>query len=224
MVMQHSRMEPVPVRRVWPHEEQVFTPWLAEHFDMLNDALDLNMEVIAQEEVIPGAGRADILARNGDTVAIIENQLDGSDDDHLVRMLHYAANRRAKLVVWVAHGFTDKHREIVGWLNDADGIDIYCVEVSAWRIGDSVAPMFRRVVRCPTTGLNPKHWPSELRTRRTGPITAHSLPACGTPVWFTWWNRAGRAMSVFGGSALRWTMCTMGWRMALRTASPRLSC
>ena len=79
-------------------------------------------------------------------MAIIENQLDGSDDDHLVRMLHYAANRRAKLVVWVAHGFTAKHREIVGWLNDADGIDIYCVEVSAWRIGDSVAPMFRRVV------------------------------------------------------------------------------
>ena len=53
MVMQLSRMEPVPVRRVWPHEEQDFTPWLAEHFDMLNDALDLNMEVIAPEEVIP---------------------------------------------------------------------------------------------------------------------------------------------------------------------------
>lgn len=146
MVMELSRMEPVSVRTVWPHEERDFTPWLAEHFDYLNDALDMNMVVVAQEAIIPGAGRADILARSGDFNAIIENQLEGSDDDHFVRMLHYAARNEAQVVIWIAHGFQASHREILRWLNEHSDLDIYCVEVSAWSIGGSVAPMFRRVV------------------------------------------------------------------------------
>lgn len=146
METQLARMEPVPIRLVWPHEEHNFTPWLADNFDYLNDALDLDMEVIGQEEDVLGAGRADIIARSGSDVVIIENQLENSDDDHFVRMLHYAANRGATQIVWVAGGFTEKHQEILGWLNRMGGIDIYCVEVSAWRIADAVAPMFRQVV------------------------------------------------------------------------------
>ena len=145
-MMQLSRMEPVPVRRVWPHEELNFTPWLAEHFDYLNDALDLDMKVTAVEKNIPGSGRADIVARCGDAVVIVENQLGSSDDDHFVRMLHYAARSEAQVVIWIAHGFYPKHREILKWLGESSSIAIYCVEVSAWSIDGAVAPMFRRVV------------------------------------------------------------------------------
>ena len=145
-MMQLSRMEQVPVRRVWPHEENHFTPWLAEHFDYLNDALDLNMTVVGLEQNIPGSGRADIVARCGDAVVIVENQLESSDDDHFVRMLHYAARSEAQVVIWIAHGFYPKHREILKWLDESSSIDIYCVEVSAWSIDGAVAPMFRRVV------------------------------------------------------------------------------
>ena len=145
-MMQLFRMEPVPVRRVWPHEELNFTPWLADHFDYLNDALDLDMKVVGLEQNIPGSGRADIVARCGDSVVIVENQLGSSDDDHFVRMLHYAARSEAQVVIWIAHGFYPKHREILKWLDESSSIDIYCVEVSAWSIDGAVAPMFRRVV------------------------------------------------------------------------------
>lgn len=154
MVMELSRMEPVPIRTVWPHEERDFTPWLAEHFDYLNDALDMNMVVMAQEAEIQGAGRADIVARSGDSNAIIENQLEGSDDDHFVRMLHYAARHEAQVVVWIAQGFQHSHRDILRWLNEHSDLDIYCVEVSAWSIDGSVAPMFRQVV--PSDWVEPK--------------------------------------------------------------------
>ena len=159
-----SRMEPVSVRRVWPHEEHNFTPWLAEHFDYLNDALDLDMEVVSVEEIIPGAGRADIVARSNGDMAIIENQLESSDDDHFVRMMHYAAKSRAQRIIWVAHGFDDKHRDILAWLNENSTLDIYCVEVSAWRIGEAVAPMFRRVV--PSDWVEPQALKERVRSQQ----------------------------------------------------------
>ena len=153
MVMELSRMEPVSIRTVWPHEERDFTPWLAEHFDYLNDALDMNMVVVATEEPV-GNGRADIVARSGDSNAIIENQLEGSDDKHFVQMLYYAAQKQATVLVWIAQGFTERHREILYWLDESSTISIYCVEVSAWSIDGSVAPMFRRVV--PNDWVEPK--------------------------------------------------------------------
>lgn len=146
MPIQLFRMESVPVREVWSHEEQDFTPWLAEHFSYLNEVLDLDMVVEGIEEQIPGSGRADIVARSGNITAIVENQLGGSDDDHFVRMLHYAARTNAKIVIWVAPGFYPKHREILKWLGESSTIAIYCVEVSTWSIDGLVAPMFRRVV------------------------------------------------------------------------------
>lgn len=198
MVMELSRMEPVPVRTVWPREERDFTPWLAEHFDYLNDALDMNMVVVAQEEEIQGAGRADIVARSNESSAIIENQLEGSDDDHFVRMLHYAARHEAQVVVWVAHGFHRKHREILQWLNEHSDLDIYCVEVSAWSIGGSVAPMFRRVV--PNDWVEPKALKERIEIQQIRSFyrplleqlaeagMVHAEPDWGTTTGYQWFE------------------------------------
>ena len=38
------------VREVWPHEERDFTPWLANHADLLGAELGLQLELVAQEK------------------------------------------------------------------------------------------------------------------------------------------------------------------------------
>lgn len=67
-----------------------------------------------------------------------------SDDDHLARLLGYAATRDASVVIWITSGFWQWHLDILDWL-DKGGVEIYGVEVSAWRIGDSTAPYFELV-------------------------------------------------------------------------------
>ena len=144
-----GKLEPVPLRTIWPHEERNFTPWLAENLHLLSEVLDLNLELIDTESTLPYAGRVDILAKDKDNDAnvIIENQLENSDDDHFARLIGYAASRDARTLIWVAGGFWEWHRRMLDWLNEENGIDAYGVEVRAWRIGDAFAPDLRCVAR-----------------------------------------------------------------------------
>ena len=80
-----ARMHPVPVRDIWPSEDRNFTPWLAKNIDLLGDALGFDLEGAETEVSMPDGRRADIVAQYGDQTAIIENQLEASDDDHFVR-------------------------------------------------------------------------------------------------------------------------------------------
>ena len=139
-------LERVDVREAWQHEERHFTPWLADNLHRLNAVLDMNLELVATEDWKPGAGRADILAKDtGSGVnVVIENQLEWSDDSHFARLLGYAASRDAQVVIWVSSGFWQWHLSILDWLGKA-GVEIYGIEVSAWRIGDAVAPHFELV-------------------------------------------------------------------------------
>ena len=78
------------VRDMWPDEARDFTPWLAENLHQLGDVLDLKLELVQKEKAV-GPMSLDILAREvntGDMVAI-ENQLEWSDSDHLVRNFLY---------------------------------------------------------------------------------------------------------------------------------------
>ena len=94
-------LELVEVRKVWNHEERDFTPWLADNLPRLNAVLDMNLELVATEDRKQEAGRADILAKDTGSGAnvVIENQLGWSDDNHLARLLGYAASRDAKVVM-----------------------------------------------------------------------------------------------------------------------------
>lgn len=144
-----GKLEPVRPRKIWQHEERDFTPWLANNLHLLNEALDLDLELIDTESYLPGSGRVDILAKDQDrdAVVVIENQLESSDDDHFARLIGYAASRNARILIWVAGGFYEWHRRMLDWLNAADDIDAYGVEVSAWRIGAAMAPELRCVAR-----------------------------------------------------------------------------
>ena len=120
----------------------------------------------------PSPGRVDIIARQAGTgaIVVIENQLEVSDDSHLLRLLGYAANADANILVWIASDFTGYHRSILSWLNDSDTIDVYAVTVNAYHVGDALAAYFRTVVDRPN--LDREHPP--LPGRPLTPVTRNS--------------------------------------------------
>ena len=141
----------VRLREAWPDEARDFTPWLANNIDLLGDKLDLKLEKVKTEVTLPGAGRVDIYARqaNTDAKVVIENQLGESDDSHCLRLLGYASNAEANILVWVARTFNSYHKSILEWLNDADTIHVYAVTVHAYRVGEALAADFHTVVEPP---------------------------------------------------------------------------
>ncbi len=145
-------LEPVKsLWEVWSHEAHCFTPWLAKRLDRLGDALSMELKLEATEVTLPLAGRADIVARQAPTGAmvVIENQLGESDDSHCLRLLGYAADAEASIVVWLAQSFTPYHQRVLNWLNEADNIDVYAVTVRAYRVDKALAVDFQTVVQPP---------------------------------------------------------------------------
>ena len=146
-----NALDPVSLREVWPDEARDFTPWLANHLHLLESKLNLALQLVAVEATLPEAGRVDIIAEQVSTKAkvVIENQLGESDDSHCLRLLGYAANADANILVWVARDFTKYHRDILSWLNESDNIAVYAVAVKAYRVAEAIAADFQLVVEPP---------------------------------------------------------------------------
>lgn len=126
-----SQSERVHLREVWPNETWDFTPWLAKNLDLLSKAVDMELTPI-QEEAYGWAGYLDILAETtGGTKVAIENQLEASDSDHMARLLGYAINHDAVVLIWVAPYFHEYHQRILGGLKEAmhGKKEIYAVEI-----------------------------------------------------------------------------------------------
>lgn len=47
--MHISRLEPIPLRELWPNEARDFTTWLAENLDFLGEALGMELSLVEQE-------------------------------------------------------------------------------------------------------------------------------------------------------------------------------
>ena len=144
-------IEDVNPRKVWPNEASDFTPWLAEHIDLLGEALGLDIE-ITQTEAAVGAFSLDILGTvlGSDRVVIIENQLERTDHVHLGQLLAYAAGLDANIVVWISPDVRDEHRQAIHWLNEraTDAVAFFAVNLEVWRIGNSLpAPRFNVVAQ-----------------------------------------------------------------------------
>lgn len=156
-------IERVDLREVWSNEAQDFTPWLAKSLDKLGEALGLDLELRSAEAAV-GRFSLDVLAHDlgSNRPVIIENQLEGTNHDHLGKLLTYAAGYDAYAAVWLTREFRDEHRAVLEWLNGRTGEDtaFFGVVVEAWRIDNSrPAPHFRVVAM-------PNDW--QRRTARIG--------------------------------------------------------
>jgi Domain of unknown function (DUF4268) len=144
-----GRLFAVDVRDYWADEARDFTPWLAreENLKLLSETIELDLELFKVEEPI-GPFRADIVAKDGEHLVIVENQLGRTDHRHLGQLMVYATNREAKAVVWIATKITDEYRKVLDWLNDntPETISFFGLEIQLWRIGESPpAPRFNVV-------------------------------------------------------------------------------
>jgi hypothetical protein len=164
-----GRLVSVPLREVWAHEANDFTPWLAEadNVALLAETLGLGELQIRGTEVPVGNFYIDILARDIEgNVVIIENQFGPTDHTHLGQIITYIAGQEGKaIIVWIAETFREEHRAAIDWLNAStiEGFDFFAVEVEALKIGNSVpAPRFNVVAK-------PNEWSRDVtRTTRSG--------------------------------------------------------
>lgn len=160
-----GRLKGVPLREIWPAEERDFTPWLADHIDLLGEALGLPLRVLDREAGV-GPFRAGLLVEDAETgaVGIVENQLGKSDHTHLGQLLTYAAGYDASIIIWVVGEAREEHVETINWLNaqSSEDIGFFLVRIEVWRIGSSPpAPRFEVV-------SEPNAWSRALRSAARG--------------------------------------------------------
>ena len=143
-----GKLKEIDVRELWKHEQYHFSQWLAreENIEYLNEILGLTL-INVDWEVYVGPYRCDIVAKDetsGITV-IIENQLEGTNHEHLGKIITYASGLGAKVMVWIVKEAKEEHRAAIEWLNNNTNGDInfFLLEIHAYKIGDSdPAPKF----------------------------------------------------------------------------------
>lgn len=150
--MEISRLEPVPLRTLWPSEAYDFTTWLAENLDLLGETLGMELSLL-QQEASAGVFSADILAEDasGDAI-VIENQLERTDHDHLGKLITYLSNLDAKAAIWVTSDPRPEHETAIHWLNEMLPADtaFFLIKLEAYRIENSPPAPLLSVVAGPT--------------------------------------------------------------------------
>ncbi len=138
----------VDVRELWKHEQYDFSNWLAkeDNIEYLNEILGLTL-IDVNKEVYVGPYRCDLVAKDetSGTRIIIENQLEGTNHDHLGKIITYASGLNANIIVWIVKEAKEEHRSAIEWLNNntVDGIGFFLIEIHAYKIGNSEpAPKF----------------------------------------------------------------------------------
>lgn len=169
--MELGKFEKVVITKVWPKEDQHFTPWLANetNISLLGEALNMDFEVQGTE-VWVGKYKADIVCKEAgsDGYVIIENQYGKTDPRHLGQIMTYASGLNATTIVWIAEKFEAEHRSAIDWLNSVtnDSVAFFGIEIELFRIGDSKpAPMFNVI-------CSPNEWNKSVRRKtETGTLT-----------------------------------------------------
>lgn len=154
MTAELGRLEPVPLRNLWPHEANDFTPWLAlpDNLSLLAKTLNLGELSEVRTEVPVINFYIDILAKDEQGGGVlIENRFGPTDHKHLGQIMTYLAGQEGTVtVVWIAEIFGEAHRAAIDWLNanTTDSSNFFAVQIEAWKIGGSApAPRFNIVAK-----------------------------------------------------------------------------
>lgn len=141
-----GKIEDVPIREVWSHEERGFSMWLKDNLDLLAETIGFDTLTLLEREKKVGTFELDLLAEDrNNNLVIIENQLEATNHDHLGKVLTYFSNLDAKTAVWIVTDARPEHVKAIDWLNEIspDDIAFFLVKLAAYRIGSSEpAPMF----------------------------------------------------------------------------------
>ena len=153
----------VGVREMWEDEAKDFTPWLADHADLLGGAMGMDL-FHERTEAAVGRYSADLVFRevSTDRLVVVENMLAPTDHDHLGKLITYAAGLGANYAVLLSPEFREEHRSALTWLNSvsADDFGFFGVVLEGWRIGESLpAPRLR-------VDVQPDGWSRSVRAAR----------------------------------------------------------
>ena len=148
-----QKLDEEAVRRIWPSETRDFSPWLFENISHLNDILNIRIEIEELEGSVESF-KLDLSGIDGisQRPVVIENQFGKSDHDHLGKLITYAANREAGIVIWIANDIQSAHRKSIEWLNNRSPAEMsfYAMELEIFTIdGSRPAPHFRLVAGPP---------------------------------------------------------------------------
>lgn len=213
------------LRKVWPHEANDFTKWLAEEHNLsvLGEAIEIEMELEETESAVGGFS-LDIFAKEVGTGrrVVIENQLEDTNHDHLGKILTYAAGKDAEIIIWVVKRARPEHRKAIEWLNQHidESTAFFLVEIELWQIEDSkLAPRFN-VVEQPndwaktvkiseglteTQSLNLSYWQSFVEFARNDEqyMKHFNLYKPQAQNWYSMWLR-GYVISSLNLTVLSW--------------------
>ena len=115
----------------WENEE-VFTKWLKDNINELNDVIDLSLSNVRREQAA-GDFSVDLVAEDeSGNLVVIENQLEQGDHKHLGQVITYLTARDAKAAIWIVKEARPEHINAISWLNESSSASFYLI-----KIGDS---------------------------------------------------------------------------------------
>ncbi|KYC47989.1 MAG: hypothetical protein AMQ22_01905 [Candidatus Methanofastidiosum methylothiophilum] len=163
-------LKKVDLRSIWKNEEYDFSRWLAktENLQLLSDEIGIQL-IPKDTEAAVGRYSVDLLAiEDGtDKIAVIENQLEITDHDHLGKLITYGAGLNATYLIWIVAEIRDEHLNAVEWINEnTDGdLNFFLIKLELWQIDDSKpSPKF-------TTYSKPNDFAKNIKQSNSGEIT-----------------------------------------------------
>ena len=137
----HEELKHLPFN----HEEEFSQAIVDDFLEILSDIIEypIDNETVETEEKAGGDFVADIICEiEGSDVEdgtrkkiIIENQFEDSDHKHLGQCVTYAANKDARIVIWICERFREPHVDALRWLNEkfSGELGFYGLEVTAYK-------------------------------------------------------------------------------------------